>query len=278
MNAVPNNSEVNRSFLNRNHGRVEQDDSSSSRFIPWKGLVVKFVLLIVCLLLLPSARAVDGSLSKAQSNSVTPPMLHSNALVQSSLPSASSGKTNISTNEMDALDDVRKLTIGDRLSFRIVEDNEDPKEISVTDSGDLEIPYIGRYPAVGKTCKGLALALKAQLEKEYYYHATVIIAVNTWAKSQGKIYIVGPVHAPGPQEIPSDEVLTVSKAILRAGGFGDYADRHKVEVRRKPVLPGSKDQVFTVDVAQILDKGKTAGDLPLQSGDLIFVPERLVRF
>ena len=136
------------------------------------------------------------------------------------------------TNGMDALDDQHRLAIGDRLSFRIVEDEEDPKPLFVTDSGDLEVPLIGRFPAVNKTCKQLARDLKTELEKEYYYHATVIVAVDVMTKSRGKVYLVGPVRMPGPQEIPSDEVLTLSKAILRAGGFGDYADKHKVRVTR----------------------------------------------
>ena len=179
---------------------------------------------------------------------------------------------------MDALDDQHKLAIGDRLSFRIVEDEEDPKPLLVTDSGDLEVPYIGRFPAVGRTCKQLARQLKAELEKEYYYQATVIIAVDIMTKSRGKVYLVGPVRMPGPQEIPSDEVLTLSKAILRAGGFGDYADKHKVRVTRKGGGAGGQDQVFTVNVAEILEKGKTESDLPLEPGDLIYVPERLIRF
>jgi polysaccharide export outer membrane protein len=219
----------------------------------------------------------------AQSNVVTwsvgaPPAVEKHVVISRSPADGTNASKTHPTDSMDALDNRRKLTIGDRLSFRIVEDEDDPKEISVTASGDLEVPYIGRYPAVGKTCKELAWKLKAELEKKYYYHATVIIAVNEWARSQGKVYIVGPVHAPGPQDIPSDEILTLSKAILRAGGFGDYADRHKVEVRRKSVAPGGKDEVYTIDVAQILEKGKDEADLPLESGDVIYVPERLVRF
>src|ERR1035441_9454998 len=183
-----------------------------------------------------------------------------------------------STNSMDALDDQHKLAIGDRLSFRIVEDEEDPKPLLVTDSGDLELPYLGRFPAVGRTCKQLARQLKTELEKEYYFQATVIIAVDIMTKSRGKVYLVGPVRSPGPQEIPSDEVLTLSKAILRAGGFGHYADKHKVRVTRKGAGAGGQDQVLTIDVAEILEKGKTESDLPLEPGDLIYVPERLIRF
>jgi polysaccharide export outer membrane protein len=209
------------------------------------------------------------------------PALASNAPPNAASP-ASQITTNLSplasTNSMDALDDLHKLAIGDRLSFRIVEDEEDPKPLLVTDSGDLEVPYIGRFPAVARTCKQLARQLKAELEKEYYYQATVIVAVDIMTKSRGKVYLVGPVRMPGPQEIPSDEVLTLSKAILRAGGFGDYADKHKVRVTRKGAAAGGQDQVLTVDVAEILEKGKTESDLPLEPGDLIYVPERLIRF
>jgi protein involved in polysaccharide export with SLBB domain len=191
--------------------------------------------------------------------------------------SATNAVTSGGTNSMATLDDTHKLAIGDRLSFHIIEDNEDPKPLSVTDSGDLEVPYIGRYPAVSKTCKQLASELKAELEKEYYYQATVIVAVDVMTKSRGKVYLDGPVRAPGPQDIPSDEVLTLSKAILRAGGFSDFADTHNVKVTRK-TAGGGEDRTFVVDVAGVLKKGKTESDLPLEPGDLIYVPERGIRF
>jgi protein involved in polysaccharide export with SLBB domain len=73
-----------------------------------------------------------------------------------------------------------------------------PNPLSFTDSGDLECPYIGRYPAAGKSCRDLARALKTELEKEYYYQATVIIAVDVMARAVAKCTLVGPVRAPGP--------------------------------------------------------------------------------
>src|SRR5947209_2333954 len=98
--------------------------------------------------------------------------------------------------------------------------------LRVNDSGELEVPYIGLVPAAGRSCKELAYAVKAALEREYYYHATVIIAVDHVSdKSRGKIYVYGSVKGQGPQEIPADESYTVSKAIIRAGGFGDFANK-----------------------------------------------------
>src|SRR5262249_9718250 len=157
------------------------------------------------------------------------------------------------TNGMDALDDKYRLKIGDSVNFQVIEDEDDPKPLTVTDSGDLEFPYIGRFPVAGKSCKEVAQQLKVQLEKKYYYQATVIISVNSMT-SQGVIYLVGGVKAPGPLEIPRDETLTVSKAILRAGGFDDFADEKHVRVTRKS--DGGTNEVLTVNVAAILDHGQ----------------------
>jgi polysaccharide export outer membrane protein len=199
-------------------------------------------------------------------------------------PGAESFTTSSSSSEipeaMKSLDNEHRLAIGDRVSFRILEDEEEPRPLIVTDSGEIETPYIGRFQAKGKTCRELALQLKKELEKEYYYQATVILAVDQMARSRGKVYLVGPVRLAGPQEIPSDEVFTLSKAILRAGGFLDSADKKNVRVTRKAdagAVGESGEQRFTVNVADILEKGRTENDIVLQPGDLVYIPERLIR-
>ena len=142
----------------------------------------------------------------------------------------------------------------------------------------MEIPNLGRFPAENRTCRQLARELKTALEKEYYYQATVIIAVDSMARSRGKVYLVGPVRMPGPQELPSDEVLTLSKAILRAGDFTDFADKHNVKITRQGGAGESNKVTLVVDVGQIFDKGKTENDVVLKPGDLIYIPERMIRF
>jgi len=238
-------------------------------------LWVLLVLLAACPLF-----ASDAPLLKLQdaSQSATNGLTESAA---TSMVTASNASAMDVSGGMNLLDDKYKLSIGDRVSFRILEDEDDPKALVVTDSGDLEVPYVGRFPAVGQTCKELASGLKTELEKEYYYRATVIVAVDTMTKmtkSSGKVYLVGAVHLVGPQEIPSDEVFTLSKAVLRAGGFTDFADQRHVKVTRKEGATQSENKIFTVNVAEILEKGKTDRDLTLEPGDLIFVPDRVIRF
>jgi len=190
---------------------------------------------------------------------------------------ATNALENLETNRMIKLDDLYKLAIGDHLSFRIIEDQDDPKDLLVTDSGEIEVPWLGRYSAVGKTCKEVATELKARLEEKYYYHATVVISVDA-KLTRGLVYLVGPLRSPGPLELPKDETLTLSKAILRAGGFMDLADQKHVRVTRDGKSGVSDRQVFIVNVYQILNQGETDKDMILQPGDLIYVPERLLRF
>src|SRR5437660_9711608 len=83
------------------------------------------------------------------------------------------------TNSMSVLDDKKRLGPNDYVSFRVVEDRDNESQhMRVNDNGELEIPYAGLIPAAGKTCKEVAVAVKNALEREYYYHATVIIAVD----------------------------------------------------------------------------------------------------
>lgn len=176
------------------------------------------------------------------------------------------------TNSMTVLDDKKKLGSNDYVSFRVVEDRDNESQhLRVNDSGELEVPYIGLVPAAGRSCKELAYSVKAALEREYYYHATVIIAVDHVSeKSRGKVYVYGSVKGQGPQEIPADESYTVSKAVIRAGGFGDFANKRKVKVTRK----GGHD--FVIDLKRVIEEGHTEEDMVLQPDDQIYVPQRLI--
>jgi len=175
---------------------------------------------------------------------------------------------------MSVLDDKKRLGTDDFVSFRVVEDRDNiSQRLRVNDNGELEVPYIGLVPAQGKTCRELAYNIKAALEKEYYYHATVILAVDKVSeKSRGKIYVYGAVKAQGPQEIPTDETYTISKAIIRAGGFGDFADKRKIKLTRKD------GQDLVVDLKRIIEQGHTEDDVVLRPDDQIYVPQRLVNF
>jgi polysaccharide biosynthesis/export protein len=180
------------------------------------------------------------------------------------------------TTSMDVLDDERPLRIGDRLSMRVVEDKQSPVSLFVTDSGEVEVPLIGRVQAKGLTCKRLAYEIKAPLERDYFFKATVIVALDmAGLKSPGRVYVTGQVRNQGPLDIPPDETFTVSKAIMRAGGFADFANKRKVKLIRKK---GGATEMMVVNVDEVVKKGRIDKDPVVEAGDTIIIPERLINF
>jgi protein involved in polysaccharide export with SLBB domain len=178
-----------------------------------------------------------------------------------------------SIRSMDTLDSKQKLGPGDRITYRVVEDQEEPKSLLITDSGDLEVPYLGLVHAAGKTCMDLAREVKGMLEKNLYYRATVMMSAEVINKTRatGKVYVTGQVRNTGGFDVPAGETITVSRAILNAGGFSDFSDKKNVQLTRKK---DGRAEIRTVNVQEVLAKGKLDQDLIVQAGDIIFVPER----
>jgi protein involved in polysaccharide export with SLBB domain len=180
-----------------------------------------------------------------------------------------------STNSMEVLDDKHKLVIGDRLSYRVVEERKPPVQVVVTDAGEVELPLIGRVAATGKTCRELAQDARRPLERDYFYKATVIVSLDMQSRrSPGRIYISGYVRSQGPLEMPPDETLTLSKAILRAGGIAQFGNGSHVKVTRKK--PDGTSEKFEIDYEAIIQKGRTEKDIEMKPDDTIVVPRKII--
>jgi len=172
-------------------------------------------------------------------------------------------------------DDKYKLRSGDRVALQILEDREPaPRSLLVTDSGEIDAPYIGRVMATEKTCKTLSAEVKALLEKEYYHRATVVISLDAANKFMGRVYVWGQVRNQGAIDIAANENLTVGKAILRAGGFADFANKKRVKLVRSS--PDGTKQTFQLNMVSILEEGRTEQDALLQPDDFIIVSSRLI--
>lgn len=182
-----------------------------------------------------------------------------------------------SIRSMDSLDNHQKLGPGDKIAYHVIEDQDEPRSLLITDSGDLEVPYLGLVHAAGKTCMELARQIKGMLEKDLYYRATVMISAEAINKTRatGKVYVSGAVRNPGGFDVPAGDTLTVSRAILNAGGFIDFSDKRNVLLMRKTEQGVEKHMI---NVQDVLQKGKLNEDLVVQPGDQITVTERIVKW
>jgi protein involved in polysaccharide export with SLBB domain len=200
--------------------------------------------------------------------------------VQPGYPVAAPGYATYPQQESGALgapDPTKPLGRGDIVTFAIAQDREPAQIMRVTDTGELDFsqfPKIGRISVAGRNCAEVSAELKRKLEADYYYVADVSLGIDqvNHADSRGRIYLSGNIRAPGPQDLPANERTMVSTAIIRAGGFAQFADDRRVQVTRKD--KDGKTVRFVVDVKAIIQKGNLDKDVELLDGDYINVPQK----
>jgi protein involved in polysaccharide export with SLBB domain len=176
------------------------------------------------------------------------------------------------------MDDKHLLSPGDRISFRILEDRffgegEAVTNIVVTDSREMDFPLIGRVAVTNKTCKQIAAEVTPLFEKDFYVRATVVLGIDSVNRLRGKAYISGAVRTQGAIDLLFDEPLTAGQAILKAGGFGDFANKKEVKVIR--TLSTGEKKTLIINMINVFDKAKTDQDVTLEPGDQIVVSERI---
>jgi protein involved in polysaccharide export with SLBB domain len=175
---------------------------------------------------------------------------------------------------MAIVDPDKKLSAGDQVTVEIVEDREGGLPRVVTATGELDVPPLGRVKVAGRTATEAASEIRVALEKDYYYHATVRLAIDRVSPVQvrsGIVYLSGEVRVGGPQEIISGETLTLCNAILKAGGIGEWGNPEKVQLTRQK-KDGSVDTIVA-NYSKIIKEGDAKKDPILQDGDRIFVPK-----
>lgn len=202
------------------------------------------------------------------------------------LPSDDSNAAAARISSMESLDDSIPLRVNDRVSLRIVEDKDKTLSLLVQASGDIQAPHLGLVRAAGQTCKQVAYYMKRELERSYFQQATVIVALEQRPTAQSRLEaamgeefftVFGQVARQGKYEMLPDEELTISQAVLRAGGFAPFAKTTDVRIIRK-VRTQAKPVEIRVNVNDIMTKGQLEKDIPIWPNDVIIVKEKKINF
>ena len=183
-----------------------------------------------------------------------------------------------SHERMQVVDPDKKLSAGDQVTLEIVEDKEGGLSRVVTAAGAIDVPSLGRIPVAGKTTTEASADIKRRLEADYYHHATVklnIDQVSSRPVRSGTVTLSGQVRVAGPQEMIAQEPLHLSSAILKAGGFTEWAEPKKVKLTRQV---NGAPQSTVHNVKKIIEDGNEMADPVLQDGDRIYVPKTWIKF
>jgi len=179
---------------------------------------------------------------------------------------------------------------GDLLAIKIVGIENMDQQIRVSGSGKISIPYLGVLDAADLTAAQLeekisTLLVEAKLVKE----PEVLVFVAEYRAKP--IYILGEVDQAG--EIIMTQQLYLMDAILMAGGLdytaSDRAFLHRRKFEAAPLSarelknsPGqardSDIEVIDVNLRAIKEGGVVEPNPLLRKGDVLFIPERKVKF
>jgi protein involved in polysaccharide export with SLBB domain len=127
--------------------------------------------------------------------------------------------------------------------------------------------------------------MKPRLEQGYFQTATVIVALEQMAFEPGRgpgvapnpdfFTVFGQVGRQGRYEMLQDEEVTLSAAVLKAGGPTQFAKTSAVKIIRK--TPGGNKEI-RVNLDDVMRKGKLEKDIPIRPNDVIILPEKWINF
>jgi protein involved in polysaccharide export with SLBB domain len=160
-----------------------------------------------------------------------------------------------------------KVGPGDIVVMEVFGEKELPREYQVASDGSVDIPYLHTVPVAGLEPQEIArLIRKLLIEKQILSDPSVVVRVKEY--NSRRIMVMGQVAKPGV--FPYTTGLTLIQALSQAGGPTGIANLDKVNLTRR-TEGGSRTVVISIGTIM---EGRSA-DIPLQSGDRIFVHERL---
>lgn len=102
----------------------------------------------------------------------------------------------------------------------------------------------------------------------------IFFVPSTEQASRGRVYMLGGVARQGVVGLSLGEDDTLAKVMLASGGFTQFGNESKVKILRN--APDGSKQTLIVDVGRILKTGAFEDDVPLENGDVIIVPEKIL--
>lgn len=132
----------------------------------------------------------------------------------------------------------------------------------VSESGMINMPFIGHIRAAGMTSDQLQSALESRYKSAGIYRNPTFQVIDTTAKriEEQVVVLGGQVRGPGPK--PWNRSLTLWQAIQAAGGPTEFGSMKRVKLTRRGVM-------------KQYDATKTQfQQIPLEPDDTIEIPQK----
>lgn len=159
------------------------------------------------------------------------------------------------------------LGAGDVFDVRVYGEEELTGSYRVAEDGSIDYPFVGRIEVAGLEPPTVAQVVAQRLrDGEYLVNPQVSVFVKEY--NSKRISVIGAVQRPGT--FPMTSGLTAVQAISLAGGFTSMASRNDTVVSRRVDGELRRYRVPAEDITE-----GQVNDVPVQAGDIIYVPERV---
>ncbi len=150
-------------------------------------------------------------------------------------------------------------------------------DLTVSSGGTINAPFIGETQAAGLSPSELEQKITEPLARDYFVDPNVNVSVKEFRSLH--YYISGGVEKPGLYETRTEftllELIAKAEGALPERGNVAYIMRESAEqaaAGRNPEELAASVEPITVDLKRLLDQGDMSANIPLQPGDLVYIP------
>jgi polysaccharide export outer membrane protein len=159
-----------------------------------------------------------------------------------------------------------RLQVGDEVAIDVWRETELSTRQRIQSDGTIAPPLLGALDATGRTLDELRDDLAVRYAE---YLKDPKVSVHVTGIHSDRVFVLGEVQ--DPQAVDLHGPTTLLQAIAMAGGFEqEFANRRAVRVVRRGA--GDCPDTLPIDADAIIC-GRRA-DVPLQRGDIVYVPSR----
>jgi polysaccharide export outer membrane protein len=173
------------------------------------------------------------------------------------------------TNRVELPTPTQSTTMGPGDLFELFIVNEDklPNTYTVSPDGTVDFPYVHRLQVAGLEPQQVVDLYRQKLiDEQYFKDPSVMISVKEYRSKF--VNVLGQVKNPGTFGLAPG--FTLVQAISKAGGLNSIADLNNITLTRT-----TAKQRRTIRFSlESITEGRSP-DIPLQSGDVITVGERV---